>query len=1094
MAIGMAIKKKGNKVDNTAQMTIFFVMGIVIIIVFGLMIFLVADTASLKIKAESKKALHTFIETSSVEHYISACLDQVSADAIEKITLQGGIIYDYQGGAMSTVNYVLGENYVNLNISNITLSSENPYSEGNKSKFVNISLGLKITNTSGQYPPYLSSSFQNAPAYPQEAEPYIILPDSFIQRINGFRRWPEPDRSEGLYGEISYPKLCNQFSECYHHSNYNIYNNFNLTTIQSQLEYYIEDKVAECVNISRLKTQRSYNISTGNVTAKVSFSIDSIGVEIDYPVILTWPKGEPVSEILKFQDFKNVRMTKIYELIYSILKYESFDIFFDVQDYKNISRSSQIPCTLRDGTRCFDNQISVNKIENVQNGIDLVVIKDNASILKGKPSLFNFLIENRRPALDYINRHLSDEINMVVFNNKTIVLDPQGYDPDSDVLGYKYEGWRADNYTVFDINCWPPPSGNALDCQGPQISDPHNYWQTSPSFFLTSRNATYETNLSDLGLHTVKLTTWDSNGLEDWQDINILVRDFPSAIANGSNEYDDIGDGNASVEDVYILDASNSYVIINDPFNPSSDTWFLWHENFDPYTTTGTTNAITILPNTPFNIFTIIAEFFKNESFNSGETSRENVMIRLETGLDIGGGNIQYGQGINSIDEIFVDIYQCLPHRSTNYPIPFPYSTHFYSTINNFQAEHVCCSNTSGTWGEIEDSSNECFNISEYSSYKYFFQNTDEWYTGFINDSEGGGVFTNDFASFTTDVIYENDIFLRTFKRNCDGTRGNICQGNADADYDNSFQCYDNMPANQIAKCIGPPPAYFDSTDLTVPSGCKIYDPGDTFKEFNNPLPTHYYPCRNQACYNSTDINVMKGKNGLATNVFAVGTAPGNAIYCTRAFCGGNTENIDTGNCQQTTDTDCYCSSNCNGDSRCDTEDPGYSFTELPGPVPANRYEKGCLMSCGVIGCLPYSFNTTFDPGSSDFGCYGECNSNDQCSIYYSCDSTPGGEDCVDCNDISHEQGLGNLNPGVCEEGCGASSFCDEHSIGYVHELNICDSTCQQTNCQITTGDPLFYDNIPRWTGTDVACDCRNDLDCYSLGYICTVATGICSN
>jgi len=354
----VTIKKKRNRESKKAQVTIFFVLGIVIMIVFGLLLFLVTNATKTKIRIESQKALHTFIETSSVEHYITACLEQVSDDAIEKIALQGGIIYDYQGGNYSTQDYILGENYAELNISNITLSSGNPYSEKINFTFVNVSLGMRISNNTGEYP-YLAGSFKNPPAYPKEAPSYYLLPNSFIEFINGLNPWPPVSRYEGLYGEIVYPKLCNLYSECQEHSKRSIYNNLNLTTIQDQFEFYLENNMDDCVNISRLQDKRSYNVTTGNISARISFSIDSLSVELDYPVILTWPKGEPVSKILKFQEYKNVRIGKIYELIYSILKHESFDIFFDVLEYKNISRTSLVSCSMIDGSRCFDNQIAV---------------------------------------------------------------------------------------------------------------------------------------------------------------------------------------------------------------------------------------------------------------------------------------------------------------------------------------------------------------------------------------------------------------------------------------------------------------------------------------------------------------------------------------------------------------------------------------------------------------------------------------------------------------------------------------------------------------------------------------------------------------
>jgi len=472
-----------------------------------------------------------------------------------------------------------------------------------------------------------------------------------------------------------------------------------------------------------------------------------------------------------------------------------------------------------------------------------------------------------------------------------------------------------------------------------------------------------------------------------------------------------------------------------------------------------------------------------------------------ETGLDIGDGTIHYGEGPNSVDTIYVDIFQCLPHRNTTLPEPFPYSLHFHPGTDPFQANHSCCFNGTdgGNWGEVKGSANDCFNIEEYSSYLYFEDNLRAWYDGFINETQGGGELIDNFDEFQNDLDYQNDIFLKIFSRACDGTRGNICQGDVEVIYSNIL-CYDDMPVGQIAKCVGPPITphnYFDSAfvETTVPS-CKIYNPGDTFSEFNgSQSPTGNHFCRTvHACYNSTDINnFMRGRGGQASNVFSTSSVPlnTNLIYCVQAKCsGGTTENTDTGNCQYTTGIDCYCNSACNGDPDCNGEDPGHSFSNS-GIDQGLRNEKGCLIGCSVIECENYSFDPTYNFAIKNFECHTSCTNDDQCDIDHSCDVTFGGRDCVECDGVSQIQTTGSHNPNWCEEGCGASSQCDERPIGDVWGLNICDSTCQITTCVIKMGNNPNYDhNIPFWTGTYIECDCNSGALCSGL-YTCN-ATGIC--
>jgi hypothetical protein len=1110
-----AIEKRGRS-SLKAQMTIFFIVGIIVLLVFAFFMMFVQSITQARVRVEAKKALNSFIETSTINQYVSSCMDSVLSDGLQKAALQGGIIYDYQiyplvdigdeGGVTppnngqnnrnTPGNMVVDEDlhFLEIDVSNLNII-DNPYavsqnSEFDEIKFSNVSYGLNIADTNGIYPPYQPDSKQLAPSYPKEAPGYFLTQDLFLQSINGFQLWPTFQMSEGFYGQLNYPKLCDDFALCSYKSTHEIYNSLALRSLESQLEEYVAQRTRDCVNFTYFEELTPYNITDNEITANVVFSIDQVNLKIHYPLTIVWKNGEPITEEFEFSIKKQARVERIYELIYSLLKYESFDLFFDVLDYKSIDLGSKLKCILRDGTRCFDDDVEVYKIRNVESKSelgefveqydDLVVIKDLATIINGKPLMYLFLIENRRPALDFINNYVSEELNFVVFEEKAIELNPIGYDPDDDSLNYEYSGWMQDYYEEFDFDRYESDQsnghvsdhpyleyrGDSIDLTG--INDPDNRkrWMDSSPFLETSRDAIYVTQHKDLGYHETKIKIFDETGLEDFQILKILVRDFPTAYAESSNDYDDIHNDFASVEDPYNLDASFSYVIISDPLDPNNDVWYRWHEDFDPYTTLGTQEQITILPDVPFTIMDVHNHYFLKSSllvhpeYDVNNPSAVPTTITLESGLDLGDGNGPiYGQSENSVDTKDIFVFECLPHEGDGTNLPFPYAPN--SDATPFNTNHVCCigdplaatpENIPSGWGSVADDDLICFTKDQYAAYPYFqkTQNLNYWYDNYQPQNDLGFAHTHNLPTPSTSIL--NDILLRKFERNCDGLRGNICAGNGESDFEVLASCPEFSTLN--AQCVGPTANLFNFAydyDSSNPAPvCTTYNPGESF-EIVSGLGSilDKSSCRPQlTCYASDNRNFANGNSYATAFSLTSSSNPVSAVGCVNALCGGSNPdaNLQTQFCNYfAQDSDCACSDQCGAHPSCYGVDPLEPWNGLSSP--SNRGSQGCDLNCNYHSCNNFAFDIS---GTGE--CFDTCSNDYQCADGFNCDIDDESY-CVICNFNSHIQTDGS-SAGKCELACGADNACDEQSIGVAFgssNLEMCSSTCDYVVCSPNT-------------------------------------------
>ena len=363
--------------------------------------------------------------------------------------------------------------------------------------------------------------------------------------------------------------------------------------------------------------------------------------------------------------------------------------------------------------------------------------------------MFKFAIKNRQPALNYYNPdncYIDGKYyHLCAIEGEEILVEPIAYDPDDQLLFYKYSGWKAEYDTLFTTT-----ESNPVFHQE-DISISTNRWHTSQAYTDTNKNANIQTKYEDVGPHTFTLSVIDFFGLKDEQSIDVIIDDRPNVYFFGQSPYSDIPQDVASLEDPFLLDASST----TDYFE-ASDLLYRWELSDREYDYTYE-NEILEFPLSIGNI--------NVETKFSQTTGNQQITLKAKSQTSSLG---QYQKEIK--------VYECLPHRSDSPPFPFHnYQQDPYPDPLNddpLQANHICCSDgTDGySYGSIK--SGTCYELTDYGCI-FHFNSSD------IRHIDPAGIIKTQNINPTTTLSSTSpikELFKREIKVTC-GNRGNICNG-----------------------------------------------------------------------------------------------------------------------------------------------------------------------------------------------------------------------------------------------------------------------------------------------------------------------------
>ncbi len=435
------MKKRG-------QLTIFVLLGLVILIIFAIVFFVSKESSDIVLEKRINRIYGDFLRQSSIETFIQACMEQATKTGMLLASSQGGRIYDYQvpGG--------------------YTLDNPNQAIPANLSgTLVNISYGIRSPASTSNYP---------------DNEPLVSNPE--LDLLPQFQnKWIFVKKEDNLLNPYSLPAICNFYGPNW----WNITNasftcetqDFNNDSIQQYLRLFIVNRTQQCVSFSQFE-QGQFKISEGNVDALVALGNQDLFVSLRYPLEVSIRGQPPATKFLSFAYRPQIRIKKAYELATHLIGFygaqsltkppatDGNNAFFNITGddpndcYDPILGFDQ-PCILpgmnvtKQEDYCQDNlQPFCDSLTPENKFTDILEIKDTTSILNGQPLVFRFAIENRPPVIGFIPDQSPGLGN-------DLLLPIIARDPDEDNLTFLLSD-GSNPYPKDEHDFTPQANGNTL--------------------------------------------------------------------------------------------------------------------------------------------------------------------------------------------------------------------------------------------------------------------------------------------------------------------------------------------------------------------------------------------------------------------------------------------------------------------------------------------------------------------------------------------------------------------------------------------------------------------------------------------------------
>lgn len=1037
--------------NKKAQVTMFIILGIVIFSFFSMQIY---QSQNLKKKelvnvAETQVTQH--FQSSQIQNYVRFCLEKTLNKGIEYMSKQGGYIYDYQGGIFSTdklrqygrnnITYAL---YYDQSKNSTYLSPMPPMYPASPlaGKFFP---GYSMTND-------IITNFEG-----RKIEKYIF----YLGSVNGY--FPKLCLKNSTNYKLWVENNKNDYYGCGRAVSYGEKGEY---TIQEQLQEYINKNLKECTNFdnfsSNFENSKEYEYMEfieGNISSNILFGNDDMFVIIDYPIKIKFGEFEKIVPN-RYDLSLPLRFKHIWAHIYSFLSSDSKRFTYDKKDLRVLHGA---------------NWKSEFESEFVDLGYDeMYVLTDKLSIFNNRPFTFNILIQNRRPALEPIKFSSSlrpdlDCYDIVTVPGETITITPQGYDPDEDDITYEYKGWNQNYFAKFNTTCFFKLGGSLgcarnLDlfeiCEKKDYSSYPGYWTDLDSpYQLDKKTGQYETVNSDIGLHSLRVEVSDGE-LKDWQDVKILILDIPTVILKAYNIYNN--EKIASIEDPFVIDPtdSRSYMVslsdIKIDLIDKSNNENAFSMNLDGM------RVLRLPKNSPYDIRDYpIDEIKKDYRYRFEKPGDYKLELQASNG---------FSSGKDSMD---IEVFGCLSHRNDS--PSYPYNDYRYDnypdTSNPFMADHTCCADSNTILG----TGVECYSLIEYGSVLAFdINHLEEIYNlpmSLMKPIIVEGVLKNGSVDpFGIDMLElnfnsSNDIIRREFRRNCDGSRGNICNGTINDNIYLHLRCDDtNKGTGGNRRCNGPSFSKFSNVSFVQGEiVCEEYS-GKTFESIMYEELTGVRDYSLNTCDDRPRCSNRDGAYGE------------NGHYICNATC-------LNGECIKP--TECY---DCYNDNTCGDNDPTNDIY-VKGTVSGEMYD-GCndlTNSCELTTYSSFDFCHSSTGELIQVDCHPDYKNTNQ--PYYNlptridCAENGGAKDCRynPTNKEYEQKGLGKCEQGVCVDGdyesCGAYSCISGGSNG-----DSCASICSNDDhCNKNKGYYCFNNECVSG-GLDSGCDkdeqCNEGLRC----------------
>ena len=351
------------------------------IMLIGLVMFILVGIVLYISKGSVKKASQQNAKKTQSAVSENQPIKEFVAGCVDKLAKDALVMIGQQGGYIYTNQ---GGTLINLKD-----SDEGLFFIKNQ----NIKIAYNIKNPSLKTPlPY----FRSLPEYPLKNFPYKNLPCAKSNPNMEFR---------GIFGVSTMPYLNPSGGP---HS------------MQTQIETFIDSNLGSCLDFSAFKA-RGYEIEILKSKTKVTIGSSDISVASEIPIKA---KNTATNEILDLKDFSatlNVRLKDLYYFVKELVENDVQDITFDMEDSKNSKDS-----------------FYVKVAENAYKNDDLVIVRDEKSLVYGQPLEYAFARQNRFPALYCIDNSNLEFTEDHLITKEDLLGDSElkAEDPDEDAITF----------------------------------------------------------------------------------------------------------------------------------------------------------------------------------------------------------------------------------------------------------------------------------------------------------------------------------------------------------------------------------------------------------------------------------------------------------------------------------------------------------------------------------------------------------------------------------------------------------------------------------------------------------------------------------
>ena len=500
-----------NEDKDKGQVTVFVLLGIIIVVLAFFMLYLVMINVFDDVERSEREILAQNADLEQIDFFVESCIDSSMQGVLENFSKQGGVLYEDQGGLMQRGNVE-------------THSFDSPS--------VEVAKNIRFEEICTSSPFYHSLTSPNYPrpntkldAYQSLFESNVGLPGETAActgSISGY---------SGFFGANHMTKLCYQGSP-----NFNPDNEFlsvspcreNFRTAQSNsfegnLQEIIEEKAFQCIENQPFQDNEGEDIEplTDDSNVDIIFTPETSLVKLSLPFNLSVNDQETtISYFLEFDPDNRFVSHFLYKN--DILVNEARDPFFNAsRDYDNLDRYES-------------GRFDVSRTHDIDENMSLLRVEDTVENIE-----FNSAIEARKPVLEYINNHSDKPADKIVLENETLRFEPFGIDPDDTSVLYDYAGFMEEGYAKLayeDPACLQKAplslqnlsdDGVPTECEGSlPIGDPENL-TTSQLFQDTGQYANTSLNTEDAGWRQTRVLLEDSFGKTDYENVRVGVVDLP---------------------------------------------------------------------------------------------------------------------------------------------------------------------------------------------------------------------------------------------------------------------------------------------------------------------------------------------------------------------------------------------------------------------------------------------------------------------------------------------------------------------------------------------------------------------------------------